>query len=281
MAVELMMVSLPASDLRIELASARALVAGFPLWIAITVRNAARHLTETNLPPIPRLGSINVGITVRGTDFVVEVPSFDPSVRHGAPPGYALASGEARTFLVDLAETCPNLPAGEHGLEVVLPGERATGSLALRISPPTEDERDLAARVCGKDGWLHAMVFDLREPDIRWSTLSARTRAPLSMYALLRRATWAERLSDVPLAMLSGFTDLFEGEAAVLAYEIARAGKDPRAPALRRDAAARFPDLVWRLDETDHILGLLARLRELRELTWGSRSTMYGASRAS
>ena len=252
-----------------QLEASRDSVATCPLWLAITVRNAGRRVIESGLPPISLLEQFSVGIAVRGTGSSIVVPPIDPSAVHGAPLGYALAPGEARTFLVDFADVCPGLPPGDHDLAIALPSQRAVGRASLRVLPPTEDERELATHLRGADGWLQSMVFDPREPEVRWSTLSPRIRAAISMYALLRRATWAPRLSDVPLAMLRGFTGLLEGEAAVLAYEIARAGQDPHAPALRREAASRWPPLAWRLDEIDDDLGLLAQLRELRELSRG------------
>lgn len=253
----------PTSDLRVELEVARDGVAGFPLWLAITVRNAGRNLIECGLPTISRVGSIAVGITVAGE---VAIPAIDPSTRHGAPPGYALSPAEGRTFLVDLADVCGTIAPGDHTLELSLPGERAIGRAPLRVLPPTDAERELASHVCGEDGWLRSMVLDPRERHVHWSSLSARVRSAISIYAILRRATWAARLSDVPLPMLRGFTGVLAGDAAVLAYEIACAGADPAAPTLRREVIARWPTLRWRIDEVDDDLGLLATLRELARL---------------
>ena len=213
--------------------------------------------------PISRVGSIAVGITVPGE---LAIPAIDPSTRHGALPGYALSPGEARTFLVDLADVCGTITPGEHTLVLSLPGERAIGRAQFRVVAPSDGERDLASQLCGDEGWLRSMVLDPRERDVHWSSLSARVRSAISIYAILRRATWATRLSDVPLAMLRGFTGVLEGDAAVLAYEIARAGADPSAPALRREVIARWPSLGWRVDEIDDDVGLLATLRELARL---------------
>jgi hypothetical protein len=253
----------PPSDLRVALDVAREGVAGFPLWLGVTVRNAGRNLIECGLPTISRVGSIAVGITVPGE---VAIPAIDPTTSHGAPPGYALSPGEARTFLVDLGDVCGTIAPGDHTLVLSLPGERAIGRAQIRVVPPTDGERDLALHLCSDEGWLRSMVLDPRERDVHWSSLSARVRWAISIYAVLRRATWAPRLSDVPLPMLRGFTGVLEGDAAVLAYEVARAGADPSAPALRREVIARWPTLGWRIDEVDADLGLLATLRELARL---------------
>jgi hypothetical protein len=259
----------PAPDLRIELEAHRQSVAGLPTWITVTIRNAAHNLIESNLPPIPRIGSIPIGLAVRNAGRLIEIPAIDPSTRHGAPPGYALASGEARAFVVDLADVCPGLGPGDTEIAIALPGRRAIGRLSVQLLPPTDDERELTRLLLDEEGWLASMVLHPHEPELHWSTLSPRVRSAISMYAVLRRATWAARLSDVPLAIVRGLAGEFAGEATVLAYEIARSGGDPSAPEVRRDTAACWPALAWRLDEIDDDLGLLATLRELRELAHG------------
>jgi hypothetical protein len=106
----------------------RPVLRGFPMLVAATVHNGTRDSVFSNLPLLGgwMSGPTASELQLSGPDgFSKKLQTRDPSAL-GDAEGFALRPGEQRRFLLDLANSVLDPPAGMYTLRIdVQPGEHA------------------------------------------------------------------------------------------------------------------------------------------------------------
>ncbi|HET6584286.1 MAG TPA: hypothetical protein VFG69_12575, partial [Nannocystaceae bacterium] len=93
---------------------------GYPLLVAVTVRNALPQRTYFALPAIDRFEvppPVEFVVTPPGASEGEILPSRPEGTGEDEPKGMRLGGGEARRMLFDLSELHPDLVAGAHRLD--------------------------------------------------------------------------------------------------------------------------------------------------------------------
>ncbi|MCH9686929.1 MAG: hypothetical protein K0V04_36175, partial [Deltaproteobacteria bacterium] len=177
-----------------------------------------------------------------------------------------LEPGDSRRELFELAHCLGPLPTGS--MTVKLSHDDAldpwSASASLVVADPGHEQAALLARLRGTGPWEDAYLATDAPPDL--DGLRDMPRRTLMLFEWLRAATTGPTaLAALPDPRRYGFTGPREAEASALAYELAVARADPRAPALRDAVLSRWPGLLWRCELVDEGRGRVAALRRGRE----------------
>lgn len=256
-------------------------VAGFPLIVAVELRNLETNLFES----FRRFGLFaapgKVAFVLRGAGHEWTWPEKPPQLE-GEPTGIDFGPGCVWLALQDLSDLHPDIPPGHYQLSAsaLFSGMVARSAVvSLEIRAPSEKDRAAANRLrVANDhktpSWRAFVRENWSTPDLSGLSTAARTDVAhqLAYYLYLHRVAYG----PTPIAALDPEEPwkfahgVLESEAAVVRLEILRAAHRPEADGVQRAILERWPGLSWRVEEINRGDGLLMELRTF----WGvERST--------
>jgi hypothetical protein len=252
-------------------------VAGFPMLVAVTLRNTAADTDYLNLPAL--------GLAYPLDSIAMELEPADGGQAVRAGPQFTwrdrnlfklqLMSRESMRSVIDLSDFGQPVPPGRYGLKLLLYAHskvfRASNVVRVEIVAPSDAERAEAER-------LRRMGLRDNMPDTgSWQpfltrnpqtvTVGPEVQGPaldqLRLHLVLHRAAYdPEPLANFPVARLREIRGVAAAEAQILEYEMLtmREGRDG-AEALRARLLASAPELGKRLRQIEAGEGLLRTLR--------------------
>jgi hypothetical protein len=254
-------------------------VVGFPIVIAVALRNATDDTDFLSLPKLSLLhplDSIQMELEPVGSGGAVELgPYFD--YREQGLFRTKLRAGESTRMLVDLSQFGQSFSPGHYRLRLLM---CQTFSFCVS-SPPVQVEllepssaehaeatrlrrMGLQANAVDSGSWLPFLTSNWNTVAVA-SPLSATAMKQLSLYLALHRAGYG------PVSVAQIPTDTFQGmqgqvlsaEAGLLDYEIIVAHGDHRqTEQARSELLRRWPDMQLRMIAVDRHEGLLSFLRK-------------------
>ena len=247
---------------------------GYPLLVAVTVRNALPQRTYFALPAVDRFDvppPVEFVVTKPGAREGEVLPSRPEGVGEDEPKGMRLGGGEAQRMLFDLSELQPELVAGRHRLEgrYLGPVEAIAAPVEFDVELPSTEEADAVARLRASNrtrepSWRAFLIDNFRE--IEADELVDIPQVGLELLGLelaLHRAIYGplgvDRLDPAMFRGLAGGP--VEGELAVLEHELLMARADPAAGVLASTVLAKWPALAWRIAANADKKGHLQRWR--------------------
>ncbi|MEZ0469751.1 hypothetical protein [Luteimonas salinilitoris] len=265
-------------DLSISVASEPRYVLGYPILVAITLRNDS---ADTDYLNIADLGLVNPIDSLA----VNIVPSNGGPARRLGPSftfrdqdlfRTTLMSKQSRRMLVDLSQFGQSLDKGKYQVRFsvyISAGAFASSPpVEMEFIEPSSKEGIEAARLRRLGLRANAEDYGSWQPFLtnNWESISASeeigepTRRQLSLHLFLHRAAYGQEsianLSMDGLGKLQG--SVLSPEAACLEYELlaARLPK-PELASRRAEVLQKWPELETRLDKIDAGEGLLTTLR--------------------
>ena len=262
----------PERRLEVELICDHAYDAGFPMLVAVEVRNVSPGWTYLTFEPF-NMFSVPGPVSFTFKDAQGKEWTSPVSSRSGEDPSReSFGPGQAWRSLYDLAEVHADMPSGHY--EIVasfsLNGDFAR-SRPARIEVRSTSPKDLAVarhlrstNDAQEASWRAFLTDNWSTPDV--SGLSEKGRNRLAYYLYLHRVAYGARA----LAALDpkeperfGHGPL-EAEVAVLRFEILHAAKRPEQAGIKAAILERWPGLAWRIHDIDEGHGLMTVLRTVQ-----------------
>lgn len=233
---------------------------GYPLLVAVTVRNALPQRTYFALPAIDRFDvppPLEFVVTRPGADEGEVLPSRPDGTGEDEAKGMPLGSGEARRMLFDLSELHPELVAGRHRLDgrYLGPVSASAAPVSFEVEVPGPDEAAAVARLRASNrthepSWNAFLTDNFREVEAdELVDIPPAGRELLRLTLALHRAIHGPLgVAQLDPAMFRGLADgPVEGELAALEHEMLMARSDPAAGVLASSVLAKWPALAWRI----------------------------------
>lgn len=252
-------------------------LAGFPLLVAVELRNVSN--TFTTLPffdlftvPSP------VSFVARGGGHEWTWEEMSRPIERRSDDGLlgvSFGPGKVWFALQDLSEVHPDIPPGHYDLsaEVRFSGTLVRSALMpIEILAPSKEDRAIATRLRATNdnkgsswhaasSWQAFVLDNWSTPDIH--ELSPAGRAGLAYYLYLHRAAYGP-LSIAALDPEEPWKwghGVLEAEAAVVRLEILHAAKKPEAVGIEAAILERWPGLAWRVEKIHKKEGFLEIMR--------------------
>lgn len=244
---------------------------GFPMVVAVTLRNTTVGTTWSTLPAFDLLAlSVPVQFTfVTASGRRIDLPTRSLRGGEGPPDGISLGPGEARTMLFDISELDPPLTPGAYTLESLYRtrhGSYPAPPLPVAIVAPSHEDGVNAARLrsaqnAPEPSW--SRFLDEGRADLPEVELSPEGWRALAFHESVHRAVYGHlALKAIDPALFDGFkAGPLAGEAALIRLELWLARGDGRAARVREKLLVQWPGLRWRVEEIDAGRGWLAVLR--------------------
>lgn len=255
-------------------------LAGFPMLVAVELRNVATNLFQPFEPFEFFNGPGPVEFILRGGAREWTWPRRSRSME-GEPNWVEFGPGKAFLALQDLSELHPDIPPGHYELFARARfggGVAPSATASCQIRAPSEKDRAAATKLRASNknkepSWRAFARQNWSTPDT--TSLSASARVHLAYYLYLHRVTYgpvsiAALDPEEPWKFAHG---VLESEAALVRLEILRAAHKPEADGVERAVLERWPGLAWRVEELHVNQGLLTVLRT----GWGVESWMAPA----
>lgn len=251
-------------------------VAGFPLIVAVELRNVSSNVFES----FRRFGLFNapgpVAFMLRGNGREWTWAEKPPQME-GEPRGVDFDPGRAWLALQDLSDLHPDIPPGHYQLaaSAAFPGQVARSApVSFEIRAASDKDRTTAERLRAANdlktpSWRTFVRQNWSTPEASGLSSSARTDVAhhLAYYLYLHRVAYG----PTPIAALDPEEpwhfahSLLESEAAAVRLEILTAAHRPEAAGVEKAILERWPGLAWRVEEIHRGRGLLTQLRT----SWG------------
>lgn len=246
-------------------------VAGFPVYLAVSLRCAEPTATLTRLPHFDWFstrGAFGVVLSLGGRVIHTVLPSFKAD--HGlGGGGLELSQGEVRRSLIDVSGLLPQVLApGVYSAVLSYGGmlaaaESAPIRLTVRAaSPPERDERRaLQQEIERRDTWGQWTLLPPLDPTT--IVLPKSARDPLRFNKLLRWITYGpDPLEEIDPAVLDVLAGVFAPEAVALRAELLLArGDRAGVKAIVSRIRSHHKGLAWWADALDTGTSNIAWLR--------------------